>query len=362
MNVTELLAESWRAFRSSPVAAFLILLLTAGMSAIAVASAGSHAATYSQIASSLTSPEARVFKVTESNQQALTTTLITSVRSLSSVERALGMTTPEDVVAGNLGQGSIPVPLTRIYGDISSAVRLTSGRLPTHGESIVGLRAKDKLRLVDGIGYVESGVGQQWPIVGTFEAISPFGDLNDYVIVTDEVPAYARLHVLAPNLATLPNMESAVSRVIGEHPGLDITKNSAAASAADSLKLMSILRSSGTAQIAQTIGGGLLVIFGVVFADVLLHARDLGRRRTLGITRTNLVAFIELRVAYSAIIGAVLGAICAHLVLALQAVAVPARFTAATIVLTIAAAVLAALIPGVIAAYRDPVTVMRTHV
>lgn len=362
MNIVELLAESWRAFRSSPVAALLIALLTAGMGAITMASAGSSAATYDSISNSLTAPEARTFKLTDGEQQVLGTTVVETVRSLSSVERALAMTTPQDVVAGNLGQDSTPVPLTHISGDVEGALALTAGRMPGPHEVIIGPGALEALRLVDGVGYVESSAGQQWAVVGTFTARPPFTDLNTYAISTDRADAYARLHVVARNLETLAGMERNVSDVVGEYPGVEIAKVSAAASAAESLKLMGILRSSGAANVARTMGAGLLIVFGVVFADVLLHARDLGRRRTLGITRSQLVAFIQLRVAYSALLGAAIGVLGAHIALATRDVAVPWTFALATFILTVAAAVLAAFTPGVVAAYRDPVTVMRTHI
>ena len=55
------------------------------------------------------------------------------------------------------------------------------------------------------------------------------------------------------------------------------------------------------------------------------------------------------------------GVLGAHIVLATRGVAVPWTFALATFILTVTAAVFAAFTPGVVAAYRDPVTVMRTH-
>lgn len=362
MITTELLAESWRAFRSSPVAALLIALLTAGMGAISIASAGANAATYTTISVALSSPEARTFKITEAEQTVLTSTVLDLVSSVSSVEHVLAMTTPTDVIAGNLGHDSTPVPMSHIAGDVDTAIVLTAGRMPARGEAIIGPKAQQQLRLVDGVGYVETSAGRQLSIVGTFAARAPFTDLDSYVIATDRVPGYARLHAVAKNLETLPAMEHAVSSIVGEHLGVKIVKDSASASAKESLQLMGVLRSDGTVHIAQTIGAGLLIVFGVVFADVLLHARDLGRRRTLGVTRSNLIAFVQLKVAYSAICGAVLGSVGTHVVLYVRGVNVPPSFTLATVVLTVAAAAFAAIIPGIVAAYRDPITVMRTHV
>nr|MCW1079641.1 hypothetical protein [Streptococcus anginosus] len=48
----------------------------------------------------------------------------------------------------------------------------------------------------------------------------------------------------------------------------------------------------GRALLILILGVGALFIAAVVLADVLIRRRDLGRRRTLGITRGGLVALV----------------------------------------------------------------------
>lgn len=51
---------------------------------------------------------------------------------------------------------------------------------------------------------------------------------------------------------------------------------------------------------------GALLTAIVVFADVLVRRKDIGRRRALGASRTIIIVLVLLRTAYPAVLGAVL--------------------------------------------------------
>ena len=55
------------------------------------------------------------------------------------------------------------------------------------------------------------------------------------------------------------------------------------------------------------LGAGGFFVAAVVLADVLIRRRDLGRRRTLGVTRADLIALVSLRTLITALLGAALG-------------------------------------------------------
>ena len=105
------------------------------------------------------------------------------------------------------------------------------------------------------------------------------------------------------------------------------------------------------------VGVGALLVAGVVLADVLIRSRDLGRRRTLGITRLDLVLLVCARTGIAAGAGVVLG--CGLTAVVLWDHLSPAGVVGATAVTT-TTAVLAAVPPAVFAAHRDPVRVLRT--
>ena len=98
----------------------------------------------------------------------------------------------------------------------------------------------------------------------------------------------------------------------------------------------------------------------VVLADVLIRRRDLGRRRTLGIGRADLVLLVAVRTAAPAVLGAVVGAGTGYAVVVGQGGALGLDFVAGVAVLAALTAVVASLLPAAFAAFRDPVRVMRT--
>lgn len=88
--------------------------------------------------------------------------------------------------------------------------------------------------------------------------------------------------------------------------------------------------------------------------------RDLGRRRTLGITRADLAGIVTLRALATGIAGALLGCVTGWLANLGTGFGTPVDFTVAVGVLATLVAGVAALPPALYAARLDPVTVMRT--
>ena len=110
--------------------------------------------------------------------------------------------------------------------------------------------------------------------------------------------------------------------------------------------------------VVQATGGFLVAV--VVLAEVLLRRRDLGRRRALGASRPGLLLLVVARTAVAAtpgvVVGSALGTLAAHA----WAQPPPLAFAAGTGLLTMFAAMLAATPPALLAAWRDPVAVLRT--
>jgi putative ABC transport system permease protein len=105
-------------------------------------------------------------------------------------------------------------------------------------------------------------------------------------------------------------------------------------------------------------GGGLVAL--VVFSDVLIRRRDLGRRRALGMPRWALALLLVLRTAIGASIGALLGSVVAIAMMVSGNEPVELEFVLATALLGIIVASVATIPPAVAAANQDPVRVLRT--
>jgi len=118
---------------------------------------------------------------------------------------------------------------------------------------------------------------------------------------------------------------------------------------------------NGRSLLLLILGVGGFFVAAVTLADVLIRRRDLGRRRTLGITRTDLTALVSGRALVTALIGAVVGCTAAVVTnLVAVGIATPAGFAVAVGVLATLTAGLSSLLPAFYATRLDPVNVMRT--
>jgi hypothetical protein len=95
-------------------------------------------------------------------------------------------------------------------------------------------------------------------------------------------------------------------------------------------------------------------------SSVTLRKQDFGRRRALGATRTNIVTLVAIHYLLVAAIGITTGISIATIVTIRWTDAPPdTTFTTAIALLALIVTIIAALPPALIAAYRDPVRVLR---
>ncbi|RRD45662.1 permease [Tessaracoccus sp. OH4464_COT-324] len=364
MTTWGLLREAWRSARSASVPSALLALVVALMTAAALATVGRQAQVEARFRAELESPAARTLTVTALGDALITPAVLDGVRSLDVTELAVGTTTPVDAVNGALGGGNT-VAVANIFGDHERSVRLVRGRWPQPGRGEVILPAGQlaRLGLAEPSGYL-AAAGQQWQVVGAFEAMPPFEHFNQLAL---SVPAPSRaelsagvsvhrMHVVASSSATAEASRAATLALIEASPEdlrvaapLALTKSLRQASAE--------IAGFGRSLLLLILGVGALMVAVVVLSDVLIRRRDLGRRRTLGITRLGLVGLVAARVAVAAGAGAVAGVAAGW---AISPQGAPLGFTVGVAWLNCATACLASLPPAWYAATRDPVAVMRT--
>ena len=363
MNLRTLLREALTAARTAPVPSALVLLVVAAMCFAAVATVGRQAATEAAVAAELSGPAARVLTVTDSGGTGfLTGATVATLAGLDSAEAALARDMPVDTVNAAIGAGGTRVAVTHVVGTVDRGVELTRGRLPGPGEVVVPEAKLAELGLAQPSGALESGDGRQWAVVGAFEALTPFEDLADYAIAVPAAPAslvVQQVRVLAPDTAGTRAMQDSALAVIDPDPRSSQVQT-ARALAAGNATITGELAGLGRSLLLLILGAGAFFVAIVVLADVLIRRRDLGRRRTLGIGRADLVLLVAVRTAAPAVLGAVVGAGTGYAVVVGQGGVLGLDFVAGVAVLAALTAVVASLLPAAFAAFRDPVRVMRT--
>ncbi|MDR2620347.1 MAG: hypothetical protein LBC29_04435 [Propionibacteriaceae bacterium] len=356
-----LLREAWVSTFTRVVPAVMVAVLCASMCATTLLTVGRTASAEADVMARMEQAGSLELVIGDNrNAGLLSPTVVNNVAALDVVERAVGLGSAVDVRSGTLAAGGNRVPAWGVVGDITAVATLIGGRFPLPGEALVSQAALEKLGHDYPTGYVTQG-SVDYPIVGVFVAREPFSDLAAGVVFVAEVgtPAHT-LHVITHTAAAAVLTQRLVLAIVSAPKLEDLTVQSATALAALQGEIAGDFGLFGRQLLLLVLGAGALLTGVVVLADVLLRRADLGRRRALGATRRILIALVMLRALIAALFGVVLGSAASLIVLTVWDVSVPTVFVIATVVLTLLAALAAALGPAVKAATLDPVTVLRT--
>lgn len=362
MRLTVLVREALASARASRVPTALVALVVAATCFVAIATVGRQAALEDAIADRLAGPASRVLTVTDlTSSGVLRPSVLDVVAEATGVSAVLGSDVPVDAYVGTLGPGSTAVAVIPVHGTLDTVVDVVAGRAPALGEAIVTAATAARVGLTDGASWLEANDGRQWSVVGIFEPRTPFEHLDAAALTPTDGTGDAGLsqvRVLADDITAVRHVQAATLSIFG----VDSTRvqvQAAAAAAATSEDISGVVRGQGRTMLLLILGVGAFFVAIVVLSDVLVRRRDLGRRRTLGITRSDLVSLVALRTGLAATFGAVLGAGAGVVSVRITGTGVGLEFTIAVAVLGVSTAVVACLLPAVYASRRDPVEVMR---
>ncbi|MFZ1412501.1 MAG: FtsX-like permease family protein, partial [Micropruina sp.] len=268
---------------------------------------------------------------------------------------------PRDVTNGRTGQGGERVAAWPVQGDLTKVFQLVRGRMPRPGEAVVSSTALRKLGLAEPVGYVATDSKEQYPIVGAFLAIAPFADLGESIILNAaDQPQARELRVVIATIADVRPTQNSILTILAPADPQGVYIESPSGLADTAQELGGQLAGFGRSLLLLILGVGAFFVATVVLSDVLVRRRDLGRRRTLGITRSFLTALVTIRTIGPAATGALVGTVTALIVNVSTGTPIPTDFAQAVGVLAVITAAAAAIPPAWYAAQRDPVDVMRT--
>lgn len=362
MRGLTLLRESAVSALAAKVPTLLIVLVTAAMCFATSAIAGRNASLQLQIERRTQDAGARVITISDLGEDGfLTATALDTIGTLSTVEGAAAVTRPVAVTNATLGWGGPTVNAWGFVADAPANVELVRGRWPMPGEALISAEAAATLRFETGAGAVVTRDALDYPVVGTFEATAPFDWLNSGVVFVprgQQVGKEARVSV--DELGALGVTERAIRAILKPNDPSKLSITSPKALADVSREVGGDVRSAGYDTTVLVLIVGALFVAAVTLADVLIRRRDLGRRRTLGITRFDLLALICLRSSAATMVGAALGIVAVQAYGLLVDARPPLLHTVASAVLVILTALVATIPVGLVAARRDPVSVLRT--
>ena len=355
--VREALTSAW----ASKVPSLLVAVVSAAMCFAALVTVGQSAANQAAVQASLAGAGGRTLIVRDMfGAGFINLRTLSEVAGLSSVDTAIGLGGTFDSTNGKIGPGGTLVSTWPVYGDLSKTVKLLQGRWPNPGEALITAPAQAALGLVAPVGYLAAGASQ-YPIVGLCAPRDGFDDFATGAVVNGNSATPAvELRVVITSINAAPVTQTAVLQILAPPDPGGVSVQSPLGLSELNQAVGNQLAGFGRSLLLMILGVGGLFVAAVVLADVLVRRRDLGRRRTLGITRGDLTAFVTLRAAISAAIGAAIGSTTGMIVCSRIGYTPTTSFAIAIAALATLTAAIAALAPAAYAARLDPVSVMRT--
>lgn len=361
-RVLALLAESLRIAASQPISTLVTAVVIAGVCAVIMSTTGQTVAIERDVLASIDDAGTRTIVIEDVEGRAgLDVDTVARVQGLSGVEWAIGLGIASDVRVVGL-DGGAAVPIRAYVGDLPEVVSTSPWR-PGSDVALAGVDTLEVLGFAVPAGTVEA-IGREEPrlgVVGWLDAAPPLDFLNRALLtVAEPDELVVRIIVLGRSAEQVPAVAEAIGAVLyPDDPG-SVSVRTPEALVQVRAAVRGDLGTWGRNIVSLLLAAGLVLTALNVFGAVTTRRRDFGRRRALGASRAAIVVLVTVQTGVTALIGAVVGTcLGAAIVQGLLGIAPSLEFAVAISVLAVLAAGAAALPPALLAAYRDPVRILR---
>lgn len=310
----------------------------------------------------INSPEGRLITVVDpQGEAALSPESVALVASLTGVEWVIGVGPANDAVNAAIPAGAA-APARALFGSLPPPLSVTPDRVLRPGDALVEAGLARVLGLGNGVGAITSRTSEA-VVIGSFTARAPLERLNDTVLIVADPRADARMltmWVSVHDVSLLPEVERAVrDTIVAASPGALRVETSSELTRL-SADVARELGRSAQITVSSLLLAVSVLIAAVQFGRVSSIARDIGRARALGATRSTIVMQILINAALCAIAGIVAG-VGTGLVITLLVTGAPpgVGFTTGVGILMLLAALVGSLPPAIRAARLDPVRILR---
>lgn len=360
--------EAIASARAQRVTSALTVLMIAGMCLTILLTTGRAAGAQERILSSIDEAALRTVVVRAPPEARLESDVVDHLSRVDGIEWAGAFGAAVDATNTRIPGGTL-TPTRTLWTHDLQALGITPQGLPSLHTAWVSERAARQLGMPTGHGAVATVGGGDYAVAGTFEVPEYLDFLEPLVVVPRE-----------PAGAAAPAPEEAVSVVVVVVEEVGLLR--ASVSALRSLvhveqgTSVTISTSEKLAQLRSIIDGqfgdfsrnlvyGVTAVTAALVAAilhglVLLRRRDFGRRRALGASQHLIVLLLVVQTSILSICAACIGSVIAAALLLFWGDPLPgAEFFAAVIVLATITGLLAAMVPAVFAARRDPLRELR---
>jgi len=356
----EAIATSW----AQPVASIVTIVIVAGMCATVLLTTGRTVGAEQAVLGSIDSAGTRSIVVRADPSSGLTTGVLDRVANIEGIEwvGAFGQVTD---VQNSAVPGGLNVPVRAAWGS-QFADHGVSENLAVPGHSAwASAEALSQLGMPDGVGGIVAASGADFGVVGSIAVPDYLEFLEPLVIVPQRAHAEAPepvavLVVIAARPDLVSPLATAISSVLAVDDPSTVTVSTSEGLAALRALIEGQLGSFGRNLVVVIFAMTAALVAVILYGLVMLRRKDFGRRRALGASQNLIISLLLVQVATLAGVGAILGCSVAAIWLVVTADPLPGfQFFLAVGVLAVVVGVVAALLPALAAARRDPLTELR---
>lgn len=357
-----LLAESLRMALSAPITSIVTAAIVAAACGVIVSTTGQTVAIERDVLSRIDDAGTRTIVVEDTEGRAeLRSGAVDRVAVLAGVEWAIGFSLTRDVRPAGL-EGAPAVPVRGYVGELPALVD-TSPWDHRPGTMLAGLAAIRALGFETAAGPVEPVADgePQLAVVGWLAAEPPLEFLNRGLLtVAEPQEPVVRIIVLAEAAEDVPRLADAIGTVLDAADPASVVVRSSDMLVEVRAAVQGELGTWGRSLVGLVLGAGLVLTVLNVFGAVTTRRRDFGRRRALGASRLDIVILVSAQTLLTAVVGAFAGVLIGTAVVRqILGILPQADFGLAVGLLAVLATAIAALPPAAIAAFRDPVRILR---
>lgn len=361
--IRAVLREAFASAKSQPVTSAITVLMVAGMIFAVMLTTGRTVGAEQEVLGTIDSVGTRTISIRAEGDAGLTSSVVNRVVGIEGIEWAIGLSIAQDATNSAI-PGGTKVPVRLAYATHTAELGIPQDS-PVPGKlAWASELALQQLGLPDASGGIVLNSGQNYGVVGQLQIPEHLTEFEPAVFVPQQVHGsddpISVLLVVASTPEHVTPVTNAVLSVLGVD---DVSKIKVQTSAQ-----MAQLRALIEGQLGAFSRGLVLALLGLtglltatlLYGLVMLRRKDFGRRRALGASRSLIVALLMSQTAILSVIGVSLGIATSTVVLAASKDPWPGlEFTAALAVLALTTTLLAAVVPAVIASFREPIKELR---
>jgi len=363
MRVGALIREARASATSQPVPSIITILMIAGMMIAVMLTTGRSVGAEQRVLGSIDDAGTRTIQVRAEVSAGLTADVLDRIAEIDGIEWAAGFSSATDATNTAIPDGT-RVPVRLAFGAHLERLGIPEQSPVPGGVAYASEVAFAQFGLPDVAGSITTSTGSTYGMAGTLQTPDFLKGFEPVTLVPQpDATGSETVNVLVV-IADRPDLVAPVSDAVLSVLAVDDpTKVTIHTSEA-----LAQLRAIVQTQLGTFARGLVLIILAItgilvgiiLYGLVTLRRKDFGRRRALGATRLLIVGLLLTQTAMLALTGLIVGIAVSFAVLLANGDPSPGlEFTAATSILAIGTALIAALIPALIAARREPIRELR---